>query len=309
MKFIITKEEIDLIPPVVRRRMTERDFDILDAVIHNNKRYYVAQDFNRYLEGNLRDSLNEFIHDYKLEEINQDLDYDDLDDEENIKYKIFWQLIPFLEKKYHDLLYDYHMEYHGRRGNVNESSINRTKQMILNSFDEIDYIKTIKKFNLTPKVLDRIFPQGISEIGVFGDYGKCSIIYDLIKAFFISGFLKGKTLFEYNNKSYEFIFYNDNHTRALMIDIIDLDYKDAIAVYATPFYEGYCGLPISVDVYIQDEVLGGTELEEYIDYYIDLNEKNFKTFSDITNWFNNDYPKIILKKINPLWDKFRNGEF
>lgn len=51
MKFIITKEEIDLIPPVVRRRMTERDFDILDDVIHNNKRYYVAQDFNRYLEG------------------------------------------------------------------------------------------------------------------------------------------------------------------------------------------------------------------------------------------------------------------
>jgi len=308
MKIIITEEQLhNLIPPSVKRRMTERDFDILDDVIHNNKRYYVAQDFNRYLEGNLRDSLNEFIREYKLEEINQDLDNVDWDNEEYIIFKIFWQLIPFLKKKYHDLLYDYHMEYHGRSGNINESSINRTKQMILDSFDEIDYIKTIKKFNLTPKALDKIFPQGISELRDIDD--KCSIIEDLIKSFFRSGYLKGKSLFEYNGKSYEFLFGNDVHTGALMVDIFDLDYKDTITVYATPFYEGYCGLPISVDVYIQDEVLGGTEPEEYIDYYIDLNEKNFKTFSDITNWFNNDYPKIILKKINPLWDKFRNGEF
>ena len=143
------------LPNSVKRRMTERDFDILDDVIHNNKRYYVAQDFDRYLEGNLRDSLNEFIHDYKLEEINQDLDYDDLDDEENIKYKIFWQLIPFLEKKYHDLLYDYHMEYHGRSGNVNESSDNKRKHLyrrvgeiedVLNEFEDL-FTVTAKGLN------------------------------------------------------------------------------------------------------------------------------------------------------------------
>lgn len=305
MKIIITEEQFyNLIPPSVRRRMTDNDFDILDDVIHTNKKYDLNNPFNKYLDINLRNSLHELIQ-HKVSKINPNLGDDAFEYEESLLYKIFLQLIPFLKKKYHDVLYGYHR----RRGNINESSINRTKQMILDSFDEIGYTKTIKKFNLTPKALDKIFPKGISEIGVFGDYGKCSIIDDLIKAFFISGFLKGKTLFEYNNKSYEFIFYNDNRTRALMIDIIDLDYKDAIAVYATPFYEGYCGLPISIDAYIPDEELGGTEPEEYIDYYIDLNEKNFKTFSDITNWFNNDYPKIILKKINPLWDKFRNGEF
>jgi hypothetical protein len=192
---------------------------------------------------------------------------------------------------------------------ITESQNSKVQKMILDSFDEIGYSKTLQKFKLWPKALDKIFPQGISEIGVFGDYGKCSIIEDLIKAFFKSGYLKGKFLFEYNGKSYEFSFGSDVHTGALMVDIFDLDHKDTITIYASPFYEGYCGLPISVDAYIQDEELGGTYLEEYIDYYIDLNEKNFKTFSDITNWFNNDYPKIILKKINPLWDKFRNGEF
>ena len=70
------------LPNSLKRRMTERDFDILDDVIRNNKRYHVGQDFDRYLEGNLQDSLNEFIHDYKIEEINQDFDNDDWDDED-----------------------------------------------------------------------------------------------------------------------------------------------------------------------------------------------------------------------------------
>lgn len=120
----ITKEQLDLIPFSVRRRMTNLELGILDDIIHNNKRYYVAQDFDRYLEGNLQDSLNEFIKYYKVEEIDPNLDNDDWDDEENLKYKIFWQLIPFLKKKYYDDLYYYHTEYNRRRGNMNESKEN-----------------------------------------------------------------------------------------------------------------------------------------------------------------------------------------
>ena len=183
MKFIITKEEIDLIPPVVRRRMTERDFDILDDVIHNNKRYYVAQDFNRYLEGNLRDSLNEFIHDYKIEEINQDLDYDDLDDEENIKYKIFWQLIPFLEKKYHDLLYDYHMEYHGRSGNINESQDERLFGELPNSVRRRLEPGDLDKFD---EIVDNKYKlRGYYLSGDFENYFN-SVISDSIDTFVVN---------------------------------------------------------------------------------------------------------------------------
>jgi hypothetical protein len=125
MKILIKEEQFNnLIPPVVRRRMTERDFGILDDIIDTNKRYGVALDFDMYLDGNLRDSLNEFIHDYKAEEIDPNLDNDDWDDEENTKYKIFWELIPFLKKKYYNELYDYYMENHIRRGNMNESKEN-----------------------------------------------------------------------------------------------------------------------------------------------------------------------------------------
>jgi hypothetical protein len=159
MKIIITEEQFyNLIPPAVKRRMTDKDFDILDDVIRNNKRYYVAQDFDRYLEGNLHDSLNEFVHDYKLEEINRYLDYDDLDDEENIKYKIFLQLIPFLKKKYHDVLYDYHMEYHRRSGNINESNEYQNKlQHLYRRIGEIeDVFKEYEElFARTAKTLNK----------------------------------------------------------------------------------------------------------------------------------------------------------
>ena len=105
--------------------MKPEDYQRLDDIIYNNKRFFIAQPFDRYLDGNLRDSLNEFIHDYKAEEIDPNLDNDVYDREENIIYKIFWQLIPFLKKKYYNKLYDNYMEYHKQRGNINESQYER----------------------------------------------------------------------------------------------------------------------------------------------------------------------------------------
>jgi hypothetical protein len=296
MKFIITKEEIDLIPPVVRRRMTERDFDILDDVIHNNKRYYVAQDFNRYLEGNLRDSLNEFIHDYKLEEINQDLDYDDLDDEEIIKYKIFWQLIPFLEKKYHDLLYDYHMEYHGRSGNINESSDNKKKHLYRrigeiedvfndNEFEDL-FIRTAKDLNkdgfvhATSMFIGDILAGRLEEKGVDFDY---VTLRNQIKRFVQSHFYQ--ELVDFYNKhkkqlteSQDERLFNDlpnSLKRRLTTD--DFDYLELIidskyklrGYYLSGNFENYFNSVISdsIDTFVVNYKFpryeGGTDLDDY----------------------------------------------
>ena len=129
--------------------MTEKDFGILYDIIDTNKRYCVALDFDMYLDGNLRDSLNEFIREYKVEEIDPNLDNDDWDNEERIVYKIFWQLIPFLKKKYYNELYDYYVEYHRRRGNINESKYERLfgelpnslkRRLTQDDFDDLELI-------------------------------------------------------------------------------------------------------------------------------------------------------------------------
>jgi hypothetical protein len=123
MKIIITEEQFyNLIPQSIRRRMTERDFEILDDIIHTNKKYDLNNPFDKYLDINLRDSLNQFITEYKVGKLDPNLDDNDWEREESLMYKIFWQLIPFVKKKYYNELYEYYMENHRRRGSMNESN-------------------------------------------------------------------------------------------------------------------------------------------------------------------------------------------
>ena len=120
----ITKEQLDLIPFSIRRRMSNKDFEILDDIIQTNKKYDLNNPFDKYLDINLRDSLNQFITEYKVGKLDPNLDDNEWTIEENRIYKIFWELIPFVKKKYYNELYDYYREYHKRRGGMNESKKN-----------------------------------------------------------------------------------------------------------------------------------------------------------------------------------------
>jgi hypothetical protein len=151
-----SKENLyNFIPSEIKRRMTERDLGILYDIIDKNKRFDLNNPFDKYLDINLRDSLGEFIHEYTVAKIDPNLDGDEWTSEENKIYKIFWELMPFLKKKYYDDLYDYYMEYHGRSGNVNESSDNKRKHLyrrvgeiedVLNEFEDL-FTVTAKGLN------------------------------------------------------------------------------------------------------------------------------------------------------------------
>jgi len=224
------------------------------------------------------------------------------------------QYVKFLIPWYHILKRDiivkqrliikgwYHNIYNYMKYIIKESQYSRTKQMILDSFEEIGITKTIKKFKLSPQALDKLFTGGISEIEEFDDYGKCSIHEDLIVAFFIVRSLNDYVV-EFKGKSYNFDFDSDPHTGARMIDITDLSYGDKISVYATPFWEGYCDLPIDVAYYIGID--NDFEPREVLQLNNNLNPEDIKTFSDLTDWFNNEYPKIILNFLDQYWEGFR----
>jgi hypothetical protein len=204
---------------------------------------------------------------------------------------------------------------------IKESQYSRTKQMILDSFEEIGIVKTIKKFNLSPQALDKLFTGGISEIEESGEdkyflandissldvlpniyTGKCSLLEDLIVAFFVVRFLNDYVV-EFKGKSYNFEFDSDYHTGARMIDIKDLSYGDKISVYATPFWDGGCQLPVDIEYYSGiDDNFEPNELFQFIE---GLNPEEFKTFSNLTDWFNNVYPKIILNFLDKYWKEFR----
>jgi hypothetical protein len=187
---------------------------------------------------------------------------------------------------------------------ITESQYNKTKQMILNSFEEVGVIKTIKKFKLSPEALDKLFTGGLSEIEKFDESGRCSVLEDLIFVFFRINYFGNYTLDYEGEPMYSFSFGNDNHTGALIVSIEDLNYGDTITVYATPFYEGYCEVPI--DVYQYDDTNGVThDPEDLTQYEHKVSPKDFNSFTDLSNWFKNEYPKILLKFLEPDWSKFR----
>jgi len=297
MKILITEEQFyNLIPPVVRRRMTEKDFGILYDIIDNNKRYYVAQDFDRYLEGNLRDSLNEFIHDYKVEEIDPNLDNDDWDDEENTKYKIFWQLIPFLKKKYHDDLYDYHMEYHRRRGNINESQYEKIQNQILNSIKKNGFYKTMNAYKLNIESLHKIFGEG--NLPKFD----CRDLYQIFSYFVFKNLVQ--TEFEIK-KNGSISFYVDNFSGT---NFFRRKFKDSTMIdgYATPYFDGNCNLPLDADYYVydinDDEEPNEVDIVGNYQEYVKL-PKQWNSFMEIKNWLENDYVKILIDYTNNVYDK------
>jgi ribosomal protein S8 len=186
---------------------------------------------------------------------------------------------------------------------ITESQYSKTKQMVLDSFKKFGYIKTIQRYKLSPPALDRLFPDGISEIS--DGNGRCTAIDDFIFSFFRIGFIGKSLLFEYGDNMYKFYFTHDRHTAALIADITDIEKKDTITVYASPFYEGDCFVPVDVVHYEGEE--GGYEPSEIIQYQKDVNPDDIKSFSDIIDWFNNEYPAIVLELLEEdnLWYEFR----
>jgi hypothetical protein len=186
---------------------------------------------------------------------------------------------------------------------ITESQYSKTKQMVLESFKKFGYIKTIQRYKLSPPALDRLFPDGISEIS--DGNNKCTAIDDFIFSFFRIGFIGKSLLFEYGDNMYKFYFTHDRHTAALIADITDIEKKDTITVYASPFYEGDCFVPVDVTHYEGEE--GGYEPTEILQYQKDVNPDDIKSFSDIIDWFNNEYPAIVLELLEEdnLWYEFR----
>jgi hypothetical protein len=160
MKISITESQFyNLIPPAVRRRMTSKDLEILDDIVRSNMNFFINQGFDGYYKSNLSDSLNEFIDNFKVREISQNLDDTEWERQENLIYDIFRQLLPYLEKRYYDLLYDYHTRNsrHASRSSIRGINENQNKlqhlyrrageiEDIFNEFEDL-FKQTAKTLN------------------------------------------------------------------------------------------------------------------------------------------------------------------
>jgi hypothetical protein len=114
MKIIITESQYEMLfkelPASLKRRLTSDDFEYFDNKI--SKQIYNASwrpEFDKFSYDVIAQLIHEFVVDIKDDEIETDNDpeygviYND--DSLDKVFKMYWELIPFLEKHYKDMLY------------------------------------------------------------------------------------------------------------------------------------------------------------------------------------------------------------
>jgi hypothetical protein len=107
MKIIITESQLyNIVPNEIRRRVTDKDLKKIDSILQINIRYYQASNVHEFIDLAITDTMNEFVNEYKLDEVNYDLD--NWEDQESNIFKLWWKLIPFLKKRYYGELAIYH---------------------------------------------------------------------------------------------------------------------------------------------------------------------------------------------------------
>lgn len=114
MKIIITESQYDRLfselPPFLKRRMTLDDLKYFDDNISG----YIlltppTDDFKDFSSYVIDDLLDDFIMERKGDEIEteEDPDYGVVykDESKDKVFKMYWELIPFLEKHYKNMIY------------------------------------------------------------------------------------------------------------------------------------------------------------------------------------------------------------
>lgn len=94
------------LPPFLKRRVTIFDLEWLDKNLNSHIAYMVGLDkFDDFCDNVLGDLLHEFLIERKDDEIETryDYDYGIIYNEESLDKvsTIYWELIPYLKKRYH----------------------------------------------------------------------------------------------------------------------------------------------------------------------------------------------------------------
>ena len=114
MKIIITESQYEMLfkelPTSLKRRLTPDDFEYFDNKI--SKQIYNTSwrpEFDKFSYDVISQLMHEFVVDIKDDEIATDNDpeYGTIynDDSLDKVFEMYWELIPFLEKHYKDMIY------------------------------------------------------------------------------------------------------------------------------------------------------------------------------------------------------------
>lgn len=116
MKIIITESQYEMLfkelSPALKRRLSLKDFEYFDKHLSHQLKYsFHSDNFNDFSRNVIGDLLHDFVTEVKGDEIETYNDPEDgemwVEESTNKILNLYWPLLPILEKKYKDRLYQY----------------------------------------------------------------------------------------------------------------------------------------------------------------------------------------------------------
>ena len=184
---------------------------------------------------------------------------------------------------------------------ITERQNSKVKDQILRTIGERGIFHTLRRYSLNPKGLDIIFKDD------FPDFD-CDDLDSIIMYYYVSNIIKGIKHIVFNDKKYKVLISIDGHTSSFNYRITDLKNKDGIEVYATPFYEGNCLVPVEITEYYTIGEDGETkwydDMGPIFDSF-DVAPGTFSSFTDILDWYENDFMEKLFEMVIPELSKLR----
>jgi hypothetical protein len=169
---------------------------------------------------------------------------------------------------------------------ITEAQTSKFKNQLTQSFNEIGFVATINRYNLSIPQLDIIYKN--SRLPEFS----CDDLNEICSVLIYDGNVKK----EYITKKYHISLDMDDFVGSVFFQVTDKKTTNSLNGYATPYWDGNCFLPIEIEYYHFTDDDGNPDDEELTgDYYEQYQlPTEFESFQAIVDWVENDYIKYII---------------
>jgi hypothetical protein len=130
----------------------------------------------------------------------------------------------------------------------------------------------------------------------------CGLAYELVGLLFRTDLVNKKHSFEDMRADIEFSW--DGFGGYLIFEYEDIDSK--LVGFATPYWYGNCRTPVDGSYF--EDMESNDNYDEYDNQGITTSytPKNFKSISELINFLNNEYPKLLFDPIQKLIHYYRS---
>ena len=182
---------------------------------------------------------------------------------------------------------------------ITESQSSIVRRELKRSIEEIGFYRTKKKFRLNIDMMDRLLS------GEYFPELDCGNLNDIIWELFTNNLV----VREHTNDPYHLELHSDSMVGSIYFVCKDTKRNHKIVGYATPYWDGDCKIPLEVNYYTyKDDETGLIEELEVDpgDFYESIPIKvKFNSFSEIKDWFNTEYIKIVSEYCESAFDYVR----